>query len=298
MHHPPPLTRRTFCALAGAACIAPFESHSTKRAAARRKAVKLGMVAGTAPLAEKFALLKQLGFDGVELDAPSDLARDEVLAAKRSSGLEIPGVVDSVHWRDTLGDADPKVRERGLQALLRALEDCKAYGGTSVLLVPAVVSKKVSYRNAWTRSQAELRKALPRAKELGVAIAIENVWNHFLQSPLELARYVDELESDHVGVHFDPGNWVVYGWPEHAIEVLGKRILKVDVKEFSRKKCDAEGRWKGFDTPIGEGDTDWPAVVAALQAVGYQGWFTAEVKTGDATHLADVARRMDAFLRR
>ena len=221
-----------------------------------------------------------------------------MLAARDATGLEIPGVVDSVHWNKTLGDPDPKVRAEGLAALETALRDCKRYGGTSVLLVPAVVSKAISYADAWERSQAEIRKALPLAAELGVTIAFENVWNHFLLSPLEAARYVDAFESPRVGWHFDVGNVVNYGWPDQWIRTLGPRIKKLDVKEFSRKKRDAEGLWKGFDVEIGdpEGDCDWPAVRKALAEIGYSGWAAAEVKGGDEARLKDVAARMDRVL--
>ena len=136
---------------------------------------------------------------------------------------------------------------------------------TTVLLVPAVVNKEVSYADAYTRSQAEIRKALPLADELGIKIALENVWNNFLLSPLEEARYIDELDSPMVGAYFDVGNVLRYGWPEHWITTLGKRILKIDIKEFSRKKQNEEGLGKGFDVELLEGDCDWPAVMAALR---------------------------------
>ena len=163
-----------------------------------------------------------------------------------------------------------------------AIRDCARYGGSTVLLVPAVVSKEVSYRDAYERSQAEIRKVLPLAKELGVKIALENVWNNFLLSPLEAARYVDEFESEWIGWYFDVGNVVNYGWPEQWVEVLGERILKLDVKEFSRTKRNDEGLWKGFGVKLLEGDCDWPAVMKALDGVGYEGWATAELAGGDA----------------
>ncbi len=260
------------------------------------KAVKIGMVGGDLSLLEKFRLLKELGFDGVELDSPNNLARDEVLAARDEAGLPIHGVVDSVHWKDHLGHPDPEVRARGVAALRTALEDCHTYGGSAVLLVPAVVSAEVSYADAYTRSQAEIRRVLPLAEDLGVRIAIENVWNHFLLSPLETARYIDELESPYFGAYFDVGNIVNYGWPEHWIRTLGKRIFKLDIKEFSRKRRNDEGLWKGFDVPIGEGDCNWPAVCEALSEIGFRGWATAEVPGGDRERLADIARRMNQVL--
>ena len=175
------------------------------------------------------------------------------------------------------------------------MHEAKQYGASTILFVPAVVNKKTSYADAYKRSQEEIRKALPLAKELGVKIAIENVWNNFLLSPLEMAKYIDEFESDHIGVHFDVGNIVIYGWPEQWIRTLGKRILKLDVKEFSRAKCDKEGRYKGFDVPLLKGDCDWPAVMKALRDIGYVGWGAAEIAGGDKEYLAGVARDMDTI---
>ena len=258
-----------------------------------KKAVKLGMVAGELSLLEKFQLLKDLGFDGVELDSPNNLDPETVLAARDKTGLSIHGVVDSVHWRDTLSDSNPEARARGVAALETALRDCKLYGGTTVLLVPAVVNKRISYYDAYRQSQIEIRRVLPLAEELGVKIALENVWNNFLLSPLEAARYVDAFRSQAIGWYFDVGNIVNYGWPEHWVFILGRRILKLDIKEFSRDKRDREGLWKGFNVELLEGDCDWPSVMAALDEVGYGGWATAEVSGGDAARLRDIADRMD-----
>jgi L-ribulose-5-phosphate 3-epimerase len=257
-----------------------------------KKSLKLGMVQGDMSILEKFKLLKEVGFDGVEPDAPSD-KRDEIIAARDATGLVINGVVHATHWREPLSDPDPAVRRRGLEALRGALRDAKAFGATSVLLVPAVVKKEISYDDAYTRSQAEIRKALPLAEELGVAIAIENVWNNFLLSPLETARYIDELESPMMRMHFDVGNILRYGWPEQWIRILGKRIYKLDIKEYSLKKMRDEGVWKGFDVELLEGDCDWPEVMKALREIGYTGWGAAEVKGGGRERLEQLSRLMD-----
>ena len=262
-----------------------------------QKAVKFGMIQEPElSIAEKFQLLKDLGFDGVEMDSPNDLDNDEIIAARDATGLPIHGVVDSVHWRQTLSHPDAAVREAGVIGLQTAIQDAHAYGASTVLLVPAVVNKQVSYADAYSRSQSEIRKVLPMAAEHGIKIAFENVWNKFLLSPLECARYVDEFESDSVGWYFDVGNVVTYGWPEHWIRALGHRILKLDIKEFSRSKADSEGPYAGFGVPLGEGDCDWPAVNEALAEIGYQGWATAEVSGGDRTYLEGLAARMDNIL--
>lgn len=258
-----------------------------------RKAVKYGMVGGSGTITEKFKMLREIGFEGIDMDRPAD--HQEVLRARDESGLIVHGVVDYVHWNQPLSDPNPAVRAAGVEGLKTALLDCKVYGGTSVLLVPAVVTKTVSYDEAYTRSQAEIRKVLPLAEELQIKILFENVWNNFLLSPLEFARYIDEFESPWVGAYFDVGNIVRYGWPEHWIRILGRRIGKLDIKEYSRKLADDQGTRKGFNAEIGEGEDgcDWPAVLAALRHIGYSGWATAEVRGGDRERLAEISQRMD-----
>ena len=260
------------------------------------KSLKYGMIGAGETVREKFELAKNAGFEGVELDSPSGLDLDEVIEARDAVGILIPGVVDSAHWGKPFNHPDESVRAEGRSALETALRDCKKVGGSTVLVVPAVVRQGMSYADAYRMSQKEIGRLVPLAEELGVAIAFENVWNNFLLSPLEAARYVDEFESDQVGWYFDVGNIVNYGWPEQWIDALGDRIFKLDVKEFSRSKRDNEGLWKGFGVEIGEGDCDWPAVREALDRIGYRGWASAEVGGGGAERLADIARRMDRVL--
>jgi len=163
-----------------------------------------------------------------------------------------------------------------------------------VLLVPAVVNKDVSYGDAYARSQAEIRKAIPLAGELGIRILFENVWNSFLLSPLETARYIDEFESPVVGAYFDVGNVVNYGWPSHWVQTLGKRIGKLDVKGFSRSIADKEGKYAGFKAEISEDDCDWAGVAKGLLDVGIgEIWATAEVRGGNVDRLTDIFHRME-----
>ena len=286
-------SRRAFLQSVGVAAASGLTAARGARAPRLRKCLKYGMVQEGDSVLSKFQLAAAAGFEGIELDSPNDLALDEVLAAKAATGLEIPGVVDSVHWRQPLSSPDAAVRAAGRAALETALRDCRAYGGTTVLLVPARVTAEVAYDQAYHRSQDEIRAVLPLAAELGVKIAIENVWNDFLLSPLEAARYVDEFESPMVGWYMDIGNVVNYGWPEQWIRILGARILKLDIKEFSRQKRNDEGLWKGFAVALGEGDCNWPAVLAALEEVGYSGWASAEVPGGDRARLEEIAGRMD-----
>jgi hexulose-6-phosphate isomerase len=291
------MKRRTFLRMgSGLLVAASMPAMGDDQDPAVRKAVKYEMIAGDMSVLEKFQLLKSLGFDGVEMMSPANYDRDEVLAARDRSGIVIHGVVNAEHWRSPLSDPDPAVRARGREALEQALRDAGAYGSTTVLLVPAVVNKQVSYADAWKRSRAEIRRVLPLAEKVRVRIAIENVWNNFLLSPLEAARYVDEFESPWIGWYFDVGNVVRYGWPDQWIRTLDRRVLKLDIKEYSRSKRDNEGLWKGFNVEIGDGDCDWPSVRAALRDIGYEGWATAEVRGGDADRLTEIARRMDGAL--
>lgn len=257
------------------------------------KAVNLGMVKGPNSILDKFKLLAELGFDGVELNSPNKLDPDELLKARDDAGLPIHGVVNGDHWRSPLSHADPAVRAKCVQSMRTSLSDAKSYGATGVLLVPAKVDATMPYDQAYTRSQAEIRKLIPLAEELGVKILIENVWNNFLLSPLEMARYIDELDSPMVRSYFDVGNIVRMGWPEQWIRVLGQRIGKLHIKEYSRKKQKEEGLWKGFSVKIGDGDCNWPAVMKALREIRFSGWATAEVGGGDRNRLKDIADRMD-----
>lgn len=223
---------------------------------------------------EKFRMLKEAGFHGVE--PPSGLDRTEVLEAKEETGLEIPSIVVSTHWSNPLSSSDDSVVQAGLDGLETALYDADEFGASTILLVPGVVNADVSYDDVYQRSQRQIKKMLPLAEELEVVIAIENVWNQFLLSPMEAARYVDEFESPWVGWYFDIGNIINYGWPSHWIEVLGDRIEMIHIKEFSRQKRDDEGLWNGFNVNYLEGENDWPKIMQTLHDVGYSGYGIAE----------------------
>lgn len=276
------LNRRQFvkagAGVLAAAAVLPSAFGAEAKAASRKRGIKKGIMYQTVPgnlsVMDKFKMIRDAGFDGVEPLGSMD--RDEVLKARDATGLQIPSVCDAVHWLKPLSDPNPTARAVGLEGLKTALQDSKTYGGSSVLLVPGTVNKDVSYADAYERSQAEIRKAIPLAEELGIKIAIENVWNYFLLSPLEAARYVDEFRSEAVGWHFDVGNIIAWGWPEQWIRILGQRIQKLHIKEYSRAKRDKEGLWKGFQVDYLEGDNNWPVVMKALDDIGYRGWAIAE----------------------
>jgi len=252
----------------------------------------------TLTLKQKFQMLKAAGFQGVEIQ--SNHPEAEVLAARDAAGLEIPSVLVSSHWTHPLTDPDPAKREVTVNTLKQALREAKAYGARSVLLVPGVVNKQVSYRDAYQRSTEEIRKCVPLAEELGVAIAIENVWNAFLLSPLESAQYCDSFKSPMVRWHFDVGNVVNTGWPEQWARILGQRIVTVHVKEFSRKLRDESGPRAGFDVNLFEGDSDWPAVMAAFDEIKYTGWLITEQSAPKnlppAEFLSHLSKKLDQIL--
>jgi hexulose-6-phosphate isomerase len=299
-------TRRDFlAATTAAATVALAATASNVRAADApdrpkrpwKKAIMIGMLdMKGASLLDKFKVLKEAGIDGVELNAPGQHNLDEVREACKQTGLLIEGVVDAFHWNINLADPNPAMRATAVEHLKNALRECKAFGGTSCLLVPAIVNKQVSYDDAWKRSLEEIRKAVPVAEEMGVKIAIENVWNQFHLSPLEAARYVDEFNSPSVGWHFDIGNIINFGYPEQWIHILGKRIVKLHFKEYSRKKRDEEGPYKGFAVDLLEGDNDWPAIMKALDDVGYNTWACAEVRGGKADRMKVIAGQLDRIL--
>lgn len=290
--------RRTFLrttALAGAAAFAAPLHAQTAAPPRIRFSLKCGMASFGANLEEKFRILKEIGYDGVELDSPGGQDKAEALAASKATGLPIHGVVDSIHWTTRLSDPSEEVRRKGLDGLLTAIRESHAVGGSAVLLVPGVVDGKTTHDEAWQRSIPEIRKALPLAAELGVHVLIENVWNRMFyddkggdsQSAERLVRYLDEIDSPWVGSYFDIGNHQKFGKPQEWIRQLGRRIVKLDVKDWSVK---------GGFVDIGKGDIDWPAVSASLKAIGYTGWATAEVQGGDRDRCAAILAAMRTCL--
>ena len=252
--------------------------------------LKLGMVKGKMSVLDKFKLVKELGYDGIEVNAPGG-NQQEIKAASEATGLPIHGVVCSTHWKHLLSDPDPAVRAKGLEGFQAAIRAAHFYGASSVLLVPGKVKKGTTYEEAWQRSLPEIRKALPLAKELGIKIALENVWNDFLTTPEGTLKYIQELNSPLVGAYFDVGNTVRYNDPSTWPSVLGNKIFKLDVKEYKRQP-EGGNVWKGFKSKITTGDNDWPAVCRELKKINYSGWATAEVGGGDAKRLAEILANM------
>jgi hexulose-6-phosphate isomerase len=287
-----PMKRRDFLKLSSAlaaVALSPIgavadEPRAKKRAI--KKAVMYATIGFKGSVLEKLKALKAAGFEGVE--PMSHMNRDEVLSALEETGLKAASVCCDTHWAKPLSHPDEKVRQVGREGLQRALQDAKHYGATSVLLVPGVVKEDVSYDDCFKRSVAEIRQVVPVARDLGVKIAIENVWNNFITKPEQAIDFLDAINSPEVGWHFDIGNVIKYGAPEDWIPVLGKRIVKLHIKEYSKAK--------GFGVQFFEGDNKWPAIMKALDAVGYQGWGISEqpgVQSNSSAALKDLSDRMD-----
>lgn len=263
------------------------------------RAIKKGIMWGSnrvgKTVMEKFQSAKVAGFDGIEVN--SHLDRSEVLKAMEATGLPVPSVCGALHWKYLLSDPDPGVRAEGVEALKVSLEDAKAFGADTVLLVPGRVTESVRYDECWNRSVEEIKKALPLAEKLQVKIAIENVWNNFLLSPMEAAQYIDQFGTPMAAFYFDCGNILAFGFPEHWIRILGKRIAKVHIKEYSRKLADSQGRSAGFKANLLEGDVKWAEVVKALDEIGYNDWTTIEQPGGDTPEgLKDLCDRLVKIL--
>ena len=278
-------------AMVSAATLPGFSAFISPATRSLRRGIMWGSIGVGETILEKFQLAKQAGFEGIE--PMSHLDRNEVLKARDATGLSIPSVCGSLHGKLPLSHPDPKIREEGLAGLKVTLEDAKAYGADTILLVPGRVSETVSYDDCWKRSVEEIRKVIPLAEKLNVNIAIENVWNNFLLSPMEAANYVDQFQTPIIRFYFDCGNVLVYGWPEQWIKILGKRIAKVHIKEFSRKIADTQGKSAGFKVNLQEGDVNWSAVMKALDDIGYTGWTTIEQPGGNTPEgLKDLCDRL------
>ena len=248
------------------------------------------MLESEASIRERFRAIRAAGFEGVEFRSPNDHATDAIVEARDATGLEVIGVVAG--WKN-FGSTDPDELEQSHEELRTALQDAADYGASLVLLVPETVDAETPYDQAYDRSIEEIKRALPRAEERGVRIGIENVWNQFLLSPREFAAYVDAFDSEWLGAYFDIGNVAKHGWPEQWIRILGDRILRLDVKGFSRDVMEERGPGAGFEADVGAGTIDWAAVREALNDIDYRGWATAEETGGDEARLQEIAEQMD-----
>ena len=256
------------------------------------KSIMWGTVGMEGSVLDKCRAIKAAGYDGIEPN--SHMNRDEVLSAVEQTGLVVSSVCNIEHWSKPLSHPDAAVRQEGIEAMIVAMEDAKAYGTDAVLLVPGVVSEEVPYDACWERSTECIKKLVPVAEKLKVKICLENVWNNFLLSPIEACSYIDQFKSPYVRFYFDCGNILVYGWPEQWIPILGKRIGRIHIKEFSREIADREGRWNGFNVKLTEGNVNWAKVMEQIRKHYRGGWLTTEQGGGASPEeLQDLCARLD-----
>jgi L-ribulose-5-phosphate 3-epimerase len=267
-------------------------SREPQTASARiKKGVLLPMLPKNLSYADRLKMAHDVGFEAIQANTtPDQHQAEEIKKAADAAGIRIDSVMNMAHWEYPLSSHDPAVVQKSLDGMKTSLHNAKFWGAYSVLLVPAVVNENTSYKEAWERSQKQIRTLVPLAHELGIVIAIEEVWNKFLLSPLEFARYIDEFNSPWIKVWFDVGNVVLYGYPQDWIRTLGPRIVELHLKDFKR----TEDGYKWVN--LGEGDINWPEVRKALAEIGYSGTATTELDGGDEAYLRDVSKRVDRLL--
>jgi len=260
-----------------------------------KKSIMWGTVGIQGSVLDKCKAVKEAGFEGIEPN--SHMNRQEVIDAAKATGLAITDVCCSTHWNKPLSHPDAATRQEGIDGVIVALEDAAAYTTDAILLVPGVVSDIVTYDECWNRSVEGIRKLLPVAERLKVTICIENVWNNFLLSPMEALYYVSQFNSPYVKFYLDCGNILVYGWPEQWIKILGDRLGRVHIKEFSKQIAESQGRRTGFNAPLTEGDVDWAKVMDALRKSYANTWLTTEQGSNRTPEeLKDLSVRFDRIL--
>jgi hexulose-6-phosphate isomerase len=255
-----------------------------------RKSITLRAFPSEMNTRSRVDLARAAGYEGVEINLESggefrlESSESELTGLRRyieAQGMQVSSVYNRQQWQYPITSQNPEVRRQG-QAIVAGLVRAAAVLGTDAVLVvpgavdnslfasqPEIVPYDIAYRNA----QAILSDAAHNSAErYQVYLAVENVWNKFLLSPLELARFVDDVNNPWVGVYFDVGNVLRTGFPEHWIPILGPRIKRVHFKDFRL----AADNLTGFVNLL-EGDINWPAVRAALRQIQYDSWVTAEV---------------------
>jgi L-ribulose-5-phosphate 3-epimerase len=292
-------SRRDFLKLSTAAAVTALGAVAPQlepAAAAVTSPLKRGVLISMLPkdlsYADRFRMARDVGFEVIQAQTVSDQKEaEEIKRASEQAGIPIDSVENMGHWKYPLSSADPAVVQKSVEFMRTSLHNAKLWGAGAVLLVPAVVNPATSYDDAWRRSQKQIRTLIPLAMQLNVIIAVEEVWNKFLLSPLEMAHYLDEFNSPLVQSWFDVGNVVLYGYPQDWIRTLGHRINRLHVKDFKMHGNSYE--WVN----LGDGAVDWAAVRQALTAVAYKGPAICELPAGDETYLRDVSQRMDRLVR-
>lgn len=294
------MTRRTFVQSAVPSAVALAALPRPAAASDRLPilmAVEYSMLPENISIQEQFQMAKDSGFERIECPTTPDQKKaEEMKAASVKVGLPIHSVMNRDHWKYPFSSADPAVVEKSLDGARVSIRNAHLWGAETVLLVPAVVNAQTSYADAYKRSQKEIRKLLPLAEELNVTLGIEEVWNKFLLSPLEFAKYIDEFNSPRIRAYFDVGNVVLYGYPQDWIRTLGKRIVRLHIKDFSFREDPQTGKRTANWVGLGEGDIDWNAIYQALKEIGYRGPATVELEGADSTGLKEINRRFNLII--
>ncbi len=264
-------------------------------------------------LNDSFLLAKDAGFEGVEVAIAEDgeinlkSTEKELLKIKEdaaNAGIMLYSVASGLYWDNWLTSDDKAERERTKEIIKIHLSAAATLGADTILVVPGSVNagfvsetKIVDYNDAYERSLEALTELREEAEKYGVSIGIENVWNKFLTSPMEMRAFIDKIDSDFVGSYFDVGNVLFNGYPEHWIKILAEKIKKVHFKDYRI----AAGGLHGF-VDLLAGDVNYPAVMEALKSVGYDGWVSAEMipnyKYFTEAIIYNTSYSMDKILRR
>jgi L-ribulose-5-phosphate 3-epimerase len=231
---------------------------------------------------ETMETCKAAGYEAIEVTLRDDSELDydtppegirAIADMAADLGMEIDSLCPQTSRRVDVMSGDPKVREAGKETCRKLLEIAREMGVDGVLVVPGAVTAEVHYDDGYARALEAFCELAPFAEDIGVTIAIEYVWNKFLLSPLEVKRFLDEVGSERVGLFFDTGNMVIFGFPEQWVKICGHHVKKVHFKDFKRPN-----EW----TPLLEGDVDFPAVMGELRKIGFDGCCLSEVSPGTA----------------
>lgn len=278
-----------------------------------KKGINIWSFAEETSIKDSIAIAKKAGFDGIELslNASGELGLEasdkdirQIQTYLEEAQLEIAGLATGLYWDYAMTSEKEENRSKAIDVCKKQLEVAAAFGVDAILVIPGAVgvdfipgSEVVDYDKAYDRAQEAIAKLVPFAKSAGVAIAIENVWNKFLLSPLELRGFIDSINTDFVGSYFDVGNVVHSGYPEQWVRILGNRIKKVHFKDYRREA----GGLHGF-VDLLAGDVDYPAVMKALQDIGYDNYVSAEMIPPYKHHseqiIYNTSAAMDAILGR
>ena len=245
------------------------------------------------------------GFDALELSVSNEgvintnLSESDCSAIRQKiddSGVFVDSIATGMSWGISPTSDDAEVRKNSIKLHQDAIRvashlDCKA-----LLFVPGVVKSPISpeivrYDRALDRLREAINQMLPIAEELDVDLCMENVWNGFFYSPIELRDFVDSFESDKLGVYLDIGNLIGYQqYPPHWIELLNSRIKRVQIKDF-QENFDWTGSFSFCD--LGAGDVPWKETVSALKSIQYKSTIIAEMLPWDETILSRTSVAMD-----